>query len=198
MTEEQFIFPLGTVLFPGGTLPLKIFEQRYIEMTKLCIRDNRPFGVCLIREGSEVGTPAVPETIGCLATIEQWDMPQLGLFHLIARGSERFRLIESRVAANGLMSASIERIAADTPATRVDAACREVLKLIIDRVGPSHFPEPISLDDATWVGCRLAEVLPLDARVKQGLLEVQDAGERLNQLREILVKEGLIAIEGKA
>ena len=63
------IFPLGTVLFPEGLLPLKIFEQRYIEMTKACLRDERPFGVCLIRAGREVGEPAVPETIGCLAKI---------------------------------------------------------------------------------------------------------------------------------
>ena len=192
MTEEHFIFPLGTVLFPGGALPLKIFEQRYIEMTKICIRDGKPFGVCLIKEGAEVGTPAVPETIGCLASIEKWDMPQLGLFELLARGGERFRLLESRVAPNGLMSGSIERIPADTPSTAVDSACREVLKLIINRVGAAHFPEPISLDDATWVGCRLAEVLPLEAHVKQSLLEVQDAAERLEHLRSILVSEGLV------
>lgn len=192
MTEEHFIFPLGTVLFPGGSLPLKIFEQRYIEMTKVCIRDGKPFGVCLIKEGREVGTPAVPESVGCLASIEEWDMPQLGLFELLARGGDRFRLLESRVAANGLMSGSIERIPADTPSSRVDSACREVLKLIINRVGEKHFPEPIALDDATWVGCRLAEVLPLDAHVKQSLLEVQDAGERLDKLREILMKEGLV------
>ena len=198
MTEEHFIFPLGTVLFPGGTLPLKIFEQRYLEMTKACIRDNRPFGVCLIREGREVGTPAVPESIGCLATIEKWDMPAPTLFHLVARGGERFRLLETSVAANGLMSGRIERIGPDTPAAQVDPACREVLKLVIDRVGAQHFPEPIALDDATWVGCRLAEVLPLDVQVKQRLLEIQDAAERLVQLRQILLDEGLIALEGKA
>ncbi|MDB5864601.1 MAG: ATP-dependent protease La domain protein [Betaproteobacteria bacterium] len=192
MTEDHYIFPLSTVLFPGGALPLKIFEQRYIEMTKVCIRDDRPFGVCLIREGGEVGEPAVPETIGCLATIERWDMPHVGLFELLARGGERFRLLERRVAANGLMSGSIERLPADTPAPRVDAACLEVLKLIIDRVGRAHFPEPLALDDATWVGCRLAEVLPLDAQVRQTLLEVPDAAERLDRLREILIREGLV------
>jgi Lon protease-like protein len=196
MTEEQYIFPLGTVLFPGGTLPPKIFEQRYLEMTKVCIRDNRPFGVCLIREGREVGTPAVPETIGCLATIEQWEMPTPGMFHLVARGGERFRLIESSVAANGLMSGAIERIAADTPAARVEPACRQVLELIIERVGARHFPEPVALDDATWVGCRLAEVLPLDMQVKQALLEIVDAGQRLERIRGILVEEGLIAGNG--
>ena len=190
--EEHYIFPLGTVLFPGGSLPLKIFEQRYLEMTKVCIRDGKPFGVCLIREGAEVGTPAVPEAIGCLATIEQWDMKQLGLFELLARGGDRFRLLDTKVAANGLMSGSVERLPSDTPAAEVDPACREVLKLIIDRVGASHFPGPIMLDDATWVGCRLAEVLPIDARVKQSLLEIDDAATRLERVREILIEERLV------
>ena len=192
MTEEHFIFPLGTVLFPGGALPLRIFEQRYLEMTKACLRDSRPFGVCLIREGREVGDPAVPEAIGCLATIERWDMPQLGLFELLARGGERFRLLDTQVAKNGLMTGTIERIEEDQTPCAVDAACREVLKLIIDRVGETNFPRPISLDDPLWVGYRLAEVLPLDARVKQELLELHGATGRLERLRALLLKEGLV------
>lgn len=193
MSEEHFIFPLGTVLFPGGALPLKIFEQRYIEMTKACIKDVRPFGVCLIREGREVGEPAVPATIGCLATIERWDMPQLGLFHLLARGGERFRLLEARAAKNGLLSGSIERIAPDPPGVEVDTACRDVLKVIVEHVGAANFPAPLQLDDAAWVGYRLAEALPLDMRLKQELLELGDAGERLARLRQMLVERGLIA-----
>ena len=192
MMEEHFIFPLGTVLFPGGTLPLKIFEQRYIEMTKACLKDERPFGVCLIREGTEVGAPAVPATVGCLATIERWDMPQLGLFHLVTRGGERFRLLDTRVAKNGLLSGSIERIASDQPGAEVDPACRDVLKLIIEHVGQANFPSPLSLDDASWVGYRLAEVLPLDMRLKQELLEMQDAAERLTRLRQALIERGLV------
>ena len=191
MTEEHFIFPLGTVLFPGGTLPLKIFEQRYIEMTKACLRDERPFGVCLIREGSEVGNAAVPESIGCIATIEQWDM-KAGLFHLVARGGDRFRLLDTTVAANGLISGSIERIAADAGGGRVDPACREVLKLVIERVGTGHFPTPIDLDDPVWVSYRLSEILPFDAVVKQELLEIPEAGERLTRLRALLENEGLV------
>ena len=194
MTEEHFIFPLGTVLFPGGTLPLKIFEQRYIEMTKTCLRDERPFGVCLIREGSEVGNAAVPETIGCLATIEQWDM-QAGLFHLVARGGDRFRLLDTAVAGNGLITGSLERIAPDTAGGRVDPACREVLKLVIERVGAGHFPTPVALDDPVWVSYRLAEILPFDAHVKQELLEIPDAEERLQRLRALLENEGLVVRE---
>ena len=84
------LFPLNTVLFPGGLLPLRLFEQRYLEMAKGCLRDGTPFGVCLIREGAEVGTPATHEDVGCLARIVQWDMQQLGLLQLVAQGAERF------------------------------------------------------------------------------------------------------------
>lgn len=190
-TEEHFIFPLGTVLYPGGTLHLKIFEQRYLDMTKICLRDNRPFGVCLIREGQEVGTPAVPERVGCLATIEEWEMPHPGLFHLIARGGERFRLAEARIADNGLISASIERIPADPPAEHVDATCLQVLQALIEGVGRARFPQPIALDDASWVGYRLCEILPLDRALKQQLLELHDAGERLRRLRALFVEKRL-------
>ena len=193
MTEEQFIFPLGTVLFPGGALPLRIFEQRYIEMTKTCLRDNRPFGVCLIKEGREVGDPAVPQAVGCLATIEHWDMPQMGVFHLLARGGDRFRLIESRVAKNGLITGVIERLPPDSPADAVDDTCRRVLEMIIERVDVQQFEKPFQLDDASWVGFRLAEVLPLDMRVKQELLEMTEAAQRLSRIRALLMEEGLMA-----
>jgi Lon protease-like protein len=192
VTEDQFIFPLGTVLFPGAALPLKIFEQRYIEMTKTCLRDERPFGVCLIKEGREVGDPALPHTVGCLATIEQWDMPQMGLFHLLARGGDRFRLIDSRTAKNGLMTGVIERLPQDAPADEVDDACRRVLEMIIERVDVSRFGKPFQLDDASWVGFRLAEILPLDMQVKQELLEMTQAAQRLSRIRALLMEEGLV------
>ena len=130
------------MLYPDGVLPLKVFEQRYIEMTKACLRDERPFGVCLIREGREVGTAAVPEPVGCLATIESWDMPQLGLFHLVARGGGRFRIRETRVAPNHLISATVEPIPPDDAAHEVDRLCREVLQAIIEKVGAERFPAP--------------------------------------------------------
>lgn len=189
--QDLSIFPLNTVLFPEGVLPLKVFEQRYIEMTKACLRDSRPFGVCRIREGREVGSAAVPEPVGCFATIESWDMPQPNLFHLVARGGERFRIREMRVAPNHLITASVEPIPADSAAPGVDRLCREVLQAIIGKVGAEHFPAPARLDDAAWVGFRLAEVLPLEARAKQELLEITDAAARLVQLRVLLVQHGL-------
>lgn len=189
--QETFIFPLHTVLFPGGILPLKIFEQRYIEMTKICLRDNLSFGVCQIREGRETGAPALPEPIGCFAAITEWDMPQ-GLFQLIVRGGERFRIIETSVAANGLISAQVELLPPESAAAEMDITCREVLKVVIDKVGAANFPEPIKLDEPAWVAYRLAEILPVDAAVRQRLLELQDPAARFSLLRRIMIEQGLI------
>ena len=191
--KEIFLFPLNTVLFPGGLLPLKVFEQRYIEMTKACLRDNAPFGVCLIREGREVGAAALPASMGCLAAIEQWDMPQMGLFHLLARGAERFRVCETRIAANQLISADVEILPPEPAGGEVDPVCAGILKTIIEKVGAERFPAPIRLDDAAWIGYRLAEVLPIEAAAKQELLELEGAGARLERLRGFLAAHGLAA-----
>jgi len=186
------VFPLNTVLFPGGILQLKIFEQRYLEMTKRCLRDAAPFGVCLIQEGREVGDPALPHSIGCLATISQWDMPQLGLFHLFAQGGAPFRILKSSVARDGLIMATVELLPPEPPAP-VDPVCRDVLKLVIDKAGASHFPPPHRLDSADWVAYRLAEVLPLDVRQRQRILEAGETAARFALLREILAERGLAA-----
>lgn len=191
LPREIPIFPLRTVLFPGGILPLKVFEQRYLEMTKTCLRDDTPFGVCLIREGSEVGTPALPHTVGCLATITEWDMPQLGLFQLLARGGERFRILETAVAANGLITAGVDALVPEAPELS-DPDCRKVLELVIEKAGVSHFPTPLMLEDAAWVAYRLAEILPLETISRQALLELEDAGERSRVLHKVLADNGLI------
>ncbi len=189
--QDIFIFPLGIVLFPDGLLPLKVFEQRYMDMTKDCLRDGRPFGVCLIREGQEVGAAAVPEPVGCLATIVHWEMPQLGVFQLLARGGERFRIRETRVQPNQLIAASTETLPCDTGRDPVDPTCGGVLRAIIDKAGAERFPSPLRLDDAAWVGFRLAEVLPMEAAARQQLLELTDAQERLARLKQILARHGL-------
>jgi uncharacterized protein len=170
------LFPLGTVLFPGGLLPLKIFEQRYLDMTKACLRDNEPFGVCLIREGREVGAPAVHERVGCLATIEQWEMPVAGMFHLLARGGERFRVIETSVAPDGLITGEIEIMPPVAPCTP-DAECVGLLKRVIVQVGAENFPQPVKLGDGVWVAYRLAEILSLPMAFKQDVLEGVGMGE---------------------
>ncbi|MEK6243270.1 MAG: LON peptidase substrate-binding domain-containing protein [Pseudomonadota bacterium] len=184
------LFPLGTVLFPGGLLPLRIFEQRYLEMAKGCLRDATPFGVCLIREGAEVGTPATHEDLGCLARITQWDMQQLGLLQLVAQGAERFRVLAKRIRADGLILADIEILVedADTPMPEKFRACRQLLERIVAEHGERLFAKPFLLDSSAWVGARLAEVLPLPATARQKLLELDDSVQRLEILQRLLVE----------
>lgn len=188
--REVFIFPLNTVLFPGGVLPLKVFEQRYLDMTKTCIGEDRPFGVCLIKEGRETGTPAVPEEVGCLARITQWDMPQLGVFQLLTEGTRRFRILSSSVGKHGLISATVETLPTENEVAPREALCGEVLKAIIEKVGAEHFPAPHRFDDAAWISYRLSEVLPISLDTKQQLLQLADPQARLSQLTQILSQHG--------
>ena len=188
--REVPLFPLNAVLFPGGLLPLRIFEQRYLEMAKGCLRDGTPFGVCLIREGAEVGTPATHEDVGCLARIVQWDMQQLGLLQLVAQGAERFRVLERRLRADGLILADIELLAerADMPLPEKFRACRQLLERIVAEHGERLFAKPFLLDSSAWVGARLAEVLPLPAAARQRLLELDDGMQRLEIMQRLLVE----------
>ena len=188
------IFPLQAVLFPDALLPLRIFEVRYMDMAKACLREKSPFGVCLIREGAEVGAPAVPEPIGCLATIDECDMEELGILKVRARGGERFRILATDVARDGLVRGEIESLAAEGPAQDAPgfADCREFLAKAILGIGRERFAEPFRFDDPTWVGFRLAEILPLRNDVKQKLLEVTDAGLRLAVLHKFLKQQHLL------
>lgn len=191
-TQSLPLFPLGTVLFPGGLLPLKIFEQRYVEMTKACLRDATPFGVCLIREGHEVGSPASPYAVGCIARIEQWDVPHPNLFAVLARGEGRFRILDTTVDEKGLLTGRCTSLPEPTRPESVDQACHEVLRLAIDRAGPAAVPGPLRLDDPVWVSYRLAEILPITPAEKQALLEETDTALRLTQLRELMLAHGII------
>lgn len=186
------LFPLGTVLFPGGLLPLKVFEQRYVDMTKACLRDATPFGVCLIREGQEVGQPAAPDSVGCLATIEQWDVPHPNLFTLLARGGARFRVLDTTVSSSGLITGRVELLPEPTTDAAMEPACEEVLRLAIKRAGADSVPGPIQLDNPVWVSYRLAEILPITPQEKQALLELTDTEQRFARLREFLLIHGII------
>jgi uncharacterized protein len=188
------LFPLRAVLFPGGLLPLRIFEQRYMDMAKDCLRDELPFGVCLIRSGEEVGAPATPEDVGCLARIVQWDMQQLGLLQITARGEARFRILERWALANGLTRARVEEIPADSDAPLPDEflACARLLRLVIEEHGARTIEAPFRFDSSSWVSARLCEILPVPLAAKQKLMELADSHERLEILQKFLAQHGLI------
>lgn len=187
-TVEIPIFPLDTVLFPGGRLPLRIFELRYVDMTKACIRDDAVFGVCQILSGREAGAPAVPAPVGCAARITHWEVPAAGLFSLVTRGETVFRIVEHRVQRDGLIRAQVlmEEPRAVQPLPEGWEPLGEMLGEIIRKIGPEHFDQPTRLDDAAWVAYRLAEVLPLSIERKLQLLQQRDARALLDEVgREI-------------
>ena len=192
--ESVPLFPLHSVLFPGALLPLRVFEARYMDMAKECLKAASPFGVCLIREGEEVGAPAVPANVGCLARIADCDMEELGILKVRAEGMERFRILSSEVDRQGLIVGSIERLEPEAAARDAPglAECSDFLRKVIPGIGEQRFAAPLAYDDATWVGFRLAEILPLRNDVRQKLLELTDAGLRLGVLHQFLRKQKLI------
>jgi Lon protease-like protein len=175
------------VLFPGGRLPLRIFEQRYMEMAKRCLKEQSPFGVCLIRDGAEVGAPATPNEVGTLARIASWDMPQLGVLHVSARGERRFRIRERTVQADGLSVGKVEFIAddADHAVPENLAPAVKLLERVIEQ-HPELLERPYRLDSCSWVSARLAELLPLPLEAKQALLEMDDGKARLQRLNALV------------
>jgi hypothetical protein len=192
--ETVPIFPLQTVLYPGALLPLRIFEVRYMDMARACLKDGRPFGICLIKEGQEVGLPAIPEKVGCLARIGEADMEELGILKVTAAGLERFRIISSEVSRQGLIVGEIEKYGAEAGEVEAGgfAQCAEFLRKVIAGIGAQRFAEPLAFDDASWVGFRLAEILPLRSDVKQKLLELTDPGLRVAILHRFLRQQQLI------
>ena len=192
--ETVPIFPLGTVLFPGAVLPLRIFEVRYMDMAKACLKDGSPFGVCLIREGEEVGAPAVPEPVGCLARIADCDVEELGILKVRAEGLERFRIVSREVNRQGLIVGEVERLGSEPEVSQAEglAESADFLRKGIAGIGAERFNEPFRFEDVTWVSFRLAEILPLRADVKQKLLELTDATLRLAILHKFLKQQKLI------
>ncbi|HEV8094605.1 MAG TPA: LON peptidase substrate-binding domain-containing protein [Burkholderiales bacterium] len=185
------LFPLQTVLFPGGLLPLRIFEPRYMQMVSACLRDGESFGVCLIREGKEVGAPAVPHSVGCLARIVQWDMQQLGVLSIVVRGERRFRILERRVERDGLARAQIELLAeeGDEAVSEESEVGVRLLRAIVDEGAGARIEQPLRFESASWVSARLAEILPLPPAMKQKLLETDAGDRRLDALCDFLRKQ---------
>ncbi len=185
------LFPLNTLVFPGGRLPLRVFEQRYLDMIKQAIADGTPFGICAIREGAEVGAPAIPYAVGTRVIITDWDMPQTGILHIDTQAQQRFVIRSIHTEANGLLIGSVESVSVEVISPIPDELqlAAEILRHIVKEYGDAHFPAPHHFEDAVWVGYRLSEVLPLKLSAKQSLLEMNDSVERLRILNEILKKQ---------
>lgn len=184
---EVPLFPLRTVLYPGGPLPLRIFEPRYLDMVSKCLKASSPFGVLLIKSGSETG-PASTYDIGTLARITDWYQGSDGLLGITAVGDERFRLLSSSRQPDGLAIGDIEIIPTETTRTLPDEfrPLANILSGVLDDLGRLYEPLDKKFDDAGWVGYRFAEILPISPEQKQNCLEADDPVRRLEMMREVL------------
>ena len=201
MPGDLPIFPLSTVLFPGGVLPLRVFEARYMDMVRDCMQRDAPFGVCLITRGGEVGEPAEHEPIGCLAHIRGWDMQQLGLLQLRCVGGARFRVIDRRVGRSGLIRASADPLPDDprVPVPDELAECAMLVRRIVDELREREpeadrrmIAEPHDFESAAWIGNRLAEFLPIPAAAKHKLMALDEPLARLSIVHRWLQQQQVI------
>jgi Lon protease-like protein len=179
------LFPLHTVLFPGGPLRLRIFEPRYLDMVSRCMREDSGFGVALIVAGQEAGAAAQTVEIGTLARIVDFEQLDDGLLGITARGERRFRIVHVHQESDGLNVCQVEWRAdearAEVPPQH--AVLAELLQRAIEQIGPAYGELTPAYEDASWVSMRLAEILPLAPIERQELLELNDGPERLQWLQ---------------
>lgn len=203
------LFPLGTVLFPGGLLPLRIFEVRYLDMIGKCHKAGAPFGVVSLTQGAEVRRPgAAAETfsaLGTLAVIREVETPQAGLMQIECLGTHRFRIRSSERQKHGLWIADAEAVADDVP-LEVPEDLREsadALRRLVDTLeerrrmegdGGMRLPiaQPYRFDDCGWVANRWCELLPIQPELKQRLMELDSPLMRLELVGDLLARTGVL------
>ncbi|MES2999959.1 MAG: LON peptidase substrate-binding domain-containing protein [Pseudomonadota bacterium] len=197
------LFPLGTVLFPGGVLPLRIFEVRYLDMIARCHKAGAPFGVVLLTQGGEVRHPEVSEAfskVGTLATIVDLESSQPGLMMIRASGAQRFRITSSDQLKHGLWVADVERLAQDMTVAIPDdlrftsTALAKLIQSLQEKTSsPDQMPlqGPWQLDDCGWVANRWCELLPLPVPLKQRMMELDNPLVRLELVSDVLSRTGI-------
>lgn len=185
MTRTLPLFPLGSLVFPGGPLPLRIFEPRYVNLVKRCMQTDSGFGVVLLFRGNEAGTAeATTAGIGTEVRIIDFDRLPDGLLGITCRGQQRFRILRAWREADGLNMAEVEDLPAP-PIISIPADLRflaEILERVMPELGEDYAALEARYDDAQWVSCRLAEVLAMETFERQALLELDDPLDRLQML----------------
>ena len=188
MPTDIALFPLRTVLFPGGLLPLRIFETRYVDMVGRCMRQNEAFGVVLISDGTETSTNVATSGTGTTARIIDFQTLEGGLLGLLCRGESRFRIVQRSQQSDGLNRATVEWVG-EPQNVALMAQYQPLVRILRDALSRlaklKQFIEP-RYQDATWVSYRLAELLPLPVASQQQLLEMDDPSERLALLAPLI------------
>jgi uncharacterized protein len=178
------LFPLNTVLFPGGPLSLRIFEPRYLDLVRRCLKEQATFGVVLILEGAEAGPVTTIASTGTTARLVDFEALPDGLLGVVCVGERRFRVLRHWSEDDGLNVAEIEYLA-DAPTRPLPSALAhlgELLRELLPRLGSDYTHVEARYEDADWVSNRWAEILPLEASEKLGLLELDDPLARLEQV----------------
>ena len=181
------LFPLNTVLFPGGPLPLRVFESRYLDMISRCMKSDSPFGVLLIQVGREAG-PATTNNTGPLAKITDWYQGSDGLLGITALGTERFQLLTAERQDDGLNVGEAELLPDVTSMVLPDQyrSLPNILEGVLNDLGRLYENLERRFDDAAWIAYRFAEILPIDLEQKQAFLESNDVLAFLKRVDEVL------------
>lgn len=186
LPETIALFPLQTVLFPGGLLPLQIFEQRYLDMVSRCMRDEAGFGVCCLSFGNETANKSKFASIGTYAKIDNFDTLANGLLGIEALGIERFKILHHWQAENGLYLANIKPLSEPTELSLPEHSewMKDLALALQIEMGEPY--QRVSADNlnGNWVSARLAEWLPLPLDIRQSMLEMESISERLDELNE--------------
>jgi Lon protease-like protein len=182
------LFPLHTVLFPGGPLPLRIFETRYTDMVRRCMREQQPFGVVLIQDGEEAGEVATTATVGCTARIADFHTLHDGLLGISCVGDRRFRVLRVWRAADGLNMGEVSWLPAERELALPQryGHLADTVRRAIEDLAEHYEHVERRFEDASWIGARLTELLPIELDDKQALLELEDPIERLDMLLAVV------------
>lgn len=195
MIKDLPLFPLKTVLFPDGPLTLKVFEPRYLDMLTECEKTGNGFGICLISEGNEVGKAPEIFPIGTLVQITFWEHRKDGLLGVSVKGEQKFKVAQKQVKANELTIADIELLEPEQEQAVPEQyqSMVTVLQKIFSTLQHPYITLPKKYDDATWVGSRLSELLPLPLIKKQQLLELNEPMSRLSMLYDEMLTMGILS-----
>lgn len=185
--SEYALFPLSTVVFPGGIMPLRIFEPRYLDMVAQCMRDSRGFGVCAAQPAHH-GQFSAPHTVGTLVEIVDFDRLSDGQLGITVEGRHRFQVLATHQADNGLWRGTTEFIDEDSdgPCPLEFAALKQIAAVLIEQTGLPYEQRSADYDSASWLSARLTELLPFDAATKHDLLATNDPQERLRRIRPMV------------
>lgn len=191
MSQTLPLFPLGTVLFPGGDLKLRLFEPRYIDMVRECLRVGGGFGVCLISAGAEAGRPAEFFRLGTACAITDFETMPDGLLGVNVRGERRFRVERSTIRADNLCVGEVTFLAQEDARLPVSyQGFSDLLKEIATRYDLPFAAGDERFARADWVSARLSELLPFEMPVKQALLEMDNALSRFDYIQTLLERMG--------